>query len=252
MSCKLCGSLEPLQESHIIPRSYYRKLKNGDGQLIAVTCDEFSQPKKMNSDPKEKLLCLSCERHLDENFEKYGTRLFQDYKNVKKTRNYIEFNGFKYEEYYLFLVSILWRASVSTLSEFSRVILTDKINKWLANCIERKTLRLDGSIKLDDILNICILRIVDTKTGIDDDTIKGVLLNIGVDTENNGLVFYFMISGFLIAYNFDLSPHIRKPKLTGQLIKRSKLKVPKAELTELTEIKNAFFHAINQAQNYAL
>lgn len=254
MRCKLCGSDDELQKSHIIPKSYFKGLKNGNGQLVEVTCDTTTLPKKVNSDPKEKLLCRKCEQFLSDTYEKYGTRLFKNSRGVTKTRKYIEFNGFKYKEYYLFLVSILWRASISTLEEFSSVNLQDKFENILASSLRNRSIKLNTSLKLDHFIRISVLRVIDTKTGLDDEVIKGILLHFGVEhgnTPKDGMVYYFMISGFLICYFFKVESDIhevRTKRIGGQLINRTQIKIPKVELTDLKQVHDAFKAVHEKAQ----
>lgn len=258
MNCKLCGRDDDLQKSHIIPKSYLKGLKNGNGQLVSITCDTTTIPKKVNSDPKEKLLCRSCEQFLSDNYEKYGTRLFKSSRGVKKARNYIEFNDFKYTEYYLFLISILWRASITSLEEFSRVKLQDKFETVLASCIKNQSIKLNASLKLDNFIRIAVLRVVDSQTGVDDDVITGSFLHFGVEcgnTAEDGMVYYFMISGFLICYFFNVESNlhkVRSKRINGQLINRSQIKIPKVELSNLKQVHDAFKAAYEKSKSHIM
>ncbi|MEZ8393695.1 hypothetical protein AB4252_06835 [Vibrio cyclitrophicus] len=258
MSCKLCGEDSALQKSHIIPKSYLRGLKKGCGQLVSVVCDETTAPKKINSDPKEKLLCRNCEQFLSDNYEKYGTRLFTSSRGVKKARNYVEFNGFKYTEYYLFLISILWRASVSSLDEFSSVQLQEQFESILASSIKNKSIKLQTSLRLDHFIRISVLRVVDSKNGISDDVLRSVLLHFGVEhgeTAQDGMVYYFMISGFLICYFFSVGKDIhdvRAKRIGGQLVNRTQIKIPKVELSDLKQVHDGFKVVHEKAQSHTL
>jgi len=233
-------------------------LKKGNGQIASVTCDETSIPKKVNFDPKEKLLCRACEEFLSDNYERYGTRLFKSSYGVKKTRRYIEFNGFKYLEYYLFLISILWRASVSSLEEFSNVQLQPKVECLLASSIKNKSIKLHTSLMLDHFIRISVLRVVDSNTGVSDEVIQSVLLQFGVEpgkTAKDGLVYYFMINGFLICYFFSAGEDIcdaRTKRISGQLINRSQIKIPKVELTELKQVHEAFNAVYEKSKSHKL
>ncbi|OCH11182.1 hypothetical protein A6E03_19105 [Aliivibrio sp. 1S128] len=233
-------------------------MKKGNGQLVSITCDETTVPKKVNSDPKEKLLCRSCEQFLSDNYEKYGTRLFKSSKGVKKTRKYIEFNGFKYTEYYLFLISILWRASISSLEEFSSVQLQQQFESILASSIKNKSIKLQTSLKLDHFIRISVVRVVDSKGGVSDDVIRSVFLHFGVEhgkTAEDGIVYYFMISGFLICYFFHVGTDIhdiRAKRIGGQLVNRPQIKIPKVELSDLKQVHDGFKAVHEKAQSHTL
>ncbi|PAW07614.1 hypothetical protein B6K85_26680 [Vibrio sp. V1B] len=258
MVCKLCGEHAPLEKSHIIPRSYLKGLKKGNGQLVSIICDDITIPKKVNLDPKERLLCHSCEQFLSNDYEKYGTRLFKSSRGVRKSRSYIEFNGFKYTEYYLYLISILWRASVSTLDDFSNVNLTERIESMLAACIKKGSLKLNTSFKLDHFVRISVLRIIDTKVGLDDSLIQSAFLHIGVepgDTPKKGLMYYFMISGFLICYHFSAESDLhemRTKRIGGQLLNRQQIRIPKVEISDLKQVYDAFMSASYKSKDHPL
>jgi hypothetical protein len=68
-NCHLCDSPSELQESHIIPRYYFKSLKGKSGQLFSASTDELMKAKLTNADPKEELLCWDCEQFISRNFE---------------------------------------------------------------------------------------------------------------------------------------------------------------------------------------
>lgn len=258
MRCKLCGSNAPLQKSHIIPRSYFKGIKDKNGQFISILCDETSKPRKTNSDPKEKLLCRNCEQFLSENYERYGTRLFKSGKNIRKNKQFIELHGFKYVDYYLYLLSILWRASVSTLEVFSKVNLTSTLEIKLAECLKTKSIKLNTSLKVDHFIRVSISRVIDTKIGIEDDMIKNVLMYFGAEkgeTSEEGIAYYFMINGFFICYFFNAENDIhevRTKRLKGQLINRPQIKIPKVEVVDLPPVYESFrvvYLKANESEN---
>lgn len=244
--CKLCLKQKNLQSSHIIPRSYYKYLKKESSQLVYVVCDSDSIPKLENSDPKERLLCYDCEQFFNHNFEKYGTRLFSDRRAVTKHRNHIAFSGFKYNEFYLFLISIFWRASISSLKEFSSVNLGENLNKIMADCLIKKSIKFNTSLKLDNFIRVSILRIVDSTGNIDDEIIKKVLINFNYERGKHvtdGMVYYFMVHGFFICFclkSFEDIHDVRTFKVTGQITNRYQLKIPKVQISEIKQINEAF------------
>ncbi len=254
--CKLCEKAKSLQKSHIIPRSYFKSLKSGNGQLVSIICDEDSKPKISNIDPKESLLCRECEQFISLNYERYGTRLFKSGNGVKKAKSYIEFSGFKYTEYYLFLITILWRASISSLDDFSNVKLDERIESLLLTCINNKSIKMNTSLKLDHFIRISVLRVVDSSGQVDDDLIKKMMINFGCERGHNardGIMYYFMVDGFLIGYYLNVEEDIHKVRtfqIYGQLKNRPQIKIPKAEITELKQINDALNSAIMKSKKY--
>lgn len=245
LKCKLCNTEQKLEKSHIIPRSYFKSLKSGTGQLVSVLCNDIAKPKLSNTDPKEKLLCRNCEQFLSVNYEGYGTQLFKKHKNVIKTKDYIEFSGFKYTDYYLFLVSILWRASVSTLPDFSNVKLGPEFEQIIGKCVRDKSLEVGASLKIDHFVKVAVLRVIDSSNRIDDDIIKKLLVNFGVERGKSaleGMMYYFMIDGFLITFFFNVSKSlqdVQSSKIFAQLHDLETIRIPKAEIIDLKQINDA-------------
>lgn len=244
--CQLCKEPAVLRESHVIPRSYYRRLKRGGGgQLISIKYDGASSPAKRNSNPTEKLLCGACEKFLGREYEKYGTRALISTRNTTTFGDYINVKKFEYKKAFLYFSSILWRASISTLPEFQRVNLTPKINEHLRRCIKGRTFRVDQSFSLNDYLRISVLRVVDKEGFIEDDIIKNTLMTFGVEPGSESdaaLLYYFMVDGFVICYLFCGRGVGSMPvgHMSGILVNRNRIKVPKVNVTELKQIHEAF------------
>lgn len=113
--CKLCLNSKKLQDSHIIPDAFWRKLKQ-KGKYISIDKDrnKFGQDSRI-----EKLLCFECEQNLSK-IEGYAIKLcLQNPSNIGVSINSFEkyklFSGIDYAKLKLFQLSVLWRASVSSV-----------------------------------------------------------------------------------------------------------------------------------------
>lgn len=80
---------------------------------------------RLQKGPREHLLCSSCEGHLNDHYEKYFRHLWYDRRVLPERfdNEYIRLSGLDYSKFKLFHLSVLWRASVSTLPQFSHVSL---------------------------------------------------------------------------------------------------------------------------------
>ena len=61
--------------------------------------------------------------------------------------------------------------------------------------------------------------------------------------EEDGMVYYFMINGFLICYFFSVEADIHKVRsrrIVGQLINRHQIKIPKVEVSDLKQVNESF------------
>lgn len=253
--CKLCGKEATLRMSHIIPRSYYRRLKKESSQLLLVSSGDET-PKRSNADPKERLLCNECEQYLSSAYEAYGTTIFKKSENVIRSDNYIVINGFNYKRTYLFYISILWRASLSTHPNFQTVLLEESLQELLRQCILSNNLKIsvNTNIRLDHIFRLSVVRIVDSSGNIADDIIRSVISNFRMEhgPDKCSMIYYFMLDGFLVTYFLSAGKdlhEVRAKRINSQLVSGSSAKINKIEVHELKEIAEMFNIIIDKSKS---
>nr|WP_321281298.1 hypothetical protein [uncultured Vibrio sp.] len=195
--CRLCHNEAVLQRSHVIPKSLLKDVKDGESQLH--TFEHQALPSFSNSDPKELLMCRACEQFLSRNYEQYGTKLLKNRKNVIQHPDHIEFREFDYKKWYLYYLSIIWRASISSLNEFNNVDLGG-LNEVLKNCILNNTLLVSDLISIDEFVVISMFRVTDKANKLPDAVIKKIMMHFYGITEGEDHLFFFMANGFLIQY----------------------------------------------------
>lgn len=244
-SCRLCGEEKALRKSHIIPQSYYRRIKSGNGQLLKVRGDETTPPNLENSDPKDRLLCHDCEQFIDKNYEKEGTQFFKPRSSTIVMPNYIKIKNFKYRIIYLYFLSILWRASESSLPQYKELTLGN-IAPLIRQCLINKSLSISPQVRIDHFIKICVMRITEKSGTISDRLIKKCLLDIALEKGeelSEGFLFYFMIDGFLVCYLFEVVNSLELQKAArylSQLEDRSTIKLQKVDISELSQLSSLF------------
>ncbi|WP_436323324.1 hypothetical protein ACSEYT_06785 [Vibrio cidicii] len=247
--CRLCNTQADLQRSHIVPSSVLKSVKAGESQLYVF--EENTKPVYRNVDPKEKLLCRDCEQFLSSSYEQYGTGLTKNPKNVIKSKEHIEFKKFDYKKWYLYNLSILWRASISSLREFSGIELGD-FDLVFRQCILRNDLHLDGSVSLDDVIGIEMFRVIDKSARIGDKAIKNIMLSpVRVD-DNDDVLFFFMANGFLVQYRLNKNKieQLRYQKTRRTDLDRNMQRfVRKLDITESTFLVDNFNWLINKVKS---
>ncbi len=122
MICKLCLANAPLCRSHILPELVFLPLYDDKHRFIEASVSE----QKIRQGQKgwwEKLLCADCESRINR-YERHVRRMFVDPlpPPVFEKRTF-EFSKVDYKLLKLFILSVLWRASVSTLDECRLVSL---------------------------------------------------------------------------------------------------------------------------------
>ncbi len=130
MKCKLCLQERKICKSHIIPEFLYKQGYDENGQMYVLKKANF-KPKNLqhNQDVYEKLLCAECDgKLLNEKYEKYFHKLWYLDKTLPTitTSAFLEIPNLDYAPFKLFHLSILWRASISSLAPFAMVSLGDE------------------------------------------------------------------------------------------------------------------------------
>ncbi len=130
--CKLCHNISDLCESHIIPDFIFRYIRTCDKQIVA---DINSPPKAFYHDQsyKEHLLCLKCEKIIKK-YEDYARDILFDFKRasifINETEGKIYYKNIDYLKFKNYLLSVIWRVSISNIKMFSNIKLShDEENK---------------------------------------------------------------------------------------------------------------------------
>ena len=157
--CKLCNTTRQLCNSHVIPEFFFKSAYDELHRAIEVTATPI-QRRLLQKGYREKLLCKPCEERINK-FEKYVYDLWFKKKILPKTiySEYFTVKGIDYHKFKLFHLSVLWRASVSSLPQFSFVELgphEKKIKDLILNETPGDENRYGffGSVLVDDNNNL--------------------------------------------------------------------------------------------------
>lgn len=151
--CKLCNKEKQLiKKSHILSEFLHANLFDEHHKLYKFEVNEMAKPNPRVSKPSSgsyegDLLCNDCDNVVLNRYEDYIARAqsmgFSDERNPKckfEKRNGVNFHDIEnldYEKTKLFLLSLLWRAHISSFSEYSEVSLkpadAEKIREMLLN-----------------------------------------------------------------------------------------------------------------------
>lgn len=103
----------------------------------------------------------------------------RNHHNIRKNSDHIIINSFDYKRFYLFLLSILWRASISKSVHYSTVNGVPELDDLMRHCIKNKQVRINklSHLKVDNFIRICVFRLIDTTNNIPDHVIKSILSN---------------------------------------------------------------------------
>ena len=102
----------------------YKKCYDDNHSYIEFDADEKSFNKRRRKGLYEKLFCRACEA-IFQSYEDYGKAVLYDKikPRIKSERSPCSIENYDYTKFKLFVLSLLWRASVSSLSAFKLVNL---------------------------------------------------------------------------------------------------------------------------------
>ena len=142
--CKLCLENKNLcSKSHIIPKFLYKLLTGENNSLIFV--DNKQAKLRYNSEYESNILCKNCDSQIIGKLENYVAEFVYN-KFPKESsrleiidgREYLIIEGntnYNYKKYKLFLLSLLWRSSISSRPFFQQINLSSKDEDSLRNMI---------------------------------------------------------------------------------------------------------------------
>lgn len=136
--CALCKTNGELRNSHIIPEFFYKLVYDPSPRRFRVVSAIASEPERyVQKGLRERLLCSVCEQKIGR-LENYAKKTFVDGKGLQITQQNaaVVLSNLDYKLFKLFLLSLLWRMSVSKLDFFREVRLglyEEKIRLALVN-----------------------------------------------------------------------------------------------------------------------
>jgi hypothetical protein len=128
MRCHLCEAQVPLIEAHIIPRPFFRAYGRGRGPRVISNSPGVNPKRAPAGFYDASILCGPCDRRIGV-WDQYGAELFIDglseFKPFPNARSPIALvrPSFDFDRLRLFVLSVLWRAGISSLPMFQRVRL---------------------------------------------------------------------------------------------------------------------------------
>ncbi len=194
MVCALCRLPSKIVVSHIIPKFVYKPMRKGGEKRFHELSSCFSHSIHRQDGFKEKLLCEVCEGKFGD-WERYASAVIQRIlsSSFPSVDSFLTFDDLKYDDFKLFQLSVLWRASVSNIDIFNQVDLgshEEVIRLMLFNC--------DPGSKLD---YPALMRL----TLFDSEPVTDIFLQPVCIRSVDSLSFRFVFMGISWAYlvNYD-------------------------------------------------
>ena len=127
MICKLCGvSGLDMAKSHIIPRAFTHDLRGQAPHLLVIDTETGDNTHTQSGDWDDSILCRACEASFSQ-WDRYAVGFFRGNLGPLIGSNaeaqWFEATEYQYNKLKLFLLSLIWRASVTSKPFFDEVSL---------------------------------------------------------------------------------------------------------------------------------
>lgn len=202
--CKLCGkSAKLIKQSHIIPNFMYQGLFDETNRMILMPLSSSSEKSRFYQTGffDKYILCKKCENEVLSKLEKYSSTIlyggtsrnppvFEKRKGPDGVRS-IGISNLDYTRFKLFLLSILWRAHISSNKFFNKVSVGEH------ESILREMI-MSGNAGAEDEYKIAIVAIKDRI-----DNLVRIMPNPEVKKYDGGHFAAFFLSGFIYFINLQ-------------------------------------------------
>nr|WP_288357570.1 hypothetical protein [uncultured Pseudomonas sp.] len=237
--CRLCCMESKLCDSHIIPRAFFKMAKDRSSQLVIMTIPNSKRPRLDNVNWTEPLFCETCEGFLRDSYETSQLEKLKGARDkITSAREKLTLYALDYQRFYLFWLSIFWRAGISKLDVFSNVELPMPLMDLMRLAIQTRQVKYEH-YDLSELLQIGIVKIK-PHGFLQGDDIRGMMSSFRV-FNNNGFPCYLLLVGGL-AVVYQLADEVRASMPAGfKGIKNSRVyRIPKYEPAECEVLRQIF------------
>ena len=244
--CALCLEVRELQKSHIIPNAIFRRtMRKYDGKLITTDDSETGVVQRTSDTWWDYLLCKACELHLSQ-YEKVGIETMRgERKGILRRHDYgVTFTGYSYSAMKLYFSAILWRAAISSLGPFSKVLLPPSLSEK----VRRSLLAGDAPPPFTLACRLALLHDPTPKDrgGMDDEALKELVISPRLREKVGCFSFIFVFESYLLEiYVPTIPPALRNQH--GILKREGPWLVPRINFLEIAELMDVVGTALRKA-----
>lgn len=235
--CKLCDKPSELQKSHVIGKSVFRNITNRSGMHYGiVTNHEAGKISRSTDQWATLMLCSECESLLNSKYENYSLWVLKNKQPGVKhqgKKHCWTISNVKQQRLMMYVLSILWRASVSDHKVFKNVSIPFSISEYLKSCIL-------GKANIDTkIYSVRISKLVDDRNHYSQELLEGIATNIFQREMEKGICFIMIFAGYYFEVLLAcLQPHERFSN--GVLrINKMVLNLPYQDILSIPELFNS-------------
>jgi hypothetical protein len=236
-TCPLCLNKATLQLSHVIPNSFFKRLKKNGGRPIESDMRDESPLYYTQESWSEKILCRDCEQRINE-YDSYIAAFTYNPKRVKvkvlKLNNGQRlFSNVDYKKLRLFQLSLLFRANFSKHDSYQHI-------KLISNDIQDIRESIFNNNPFSDHQLGCQMRLLWYKP--ENRPFNDYIAVPLEDIHDKKEIVYFAFGGF--SWEFHLPKFNYKQIKQGYFVKpNGVLKVPVVNDVDYEPVRNAIMSA---------
>jgi hypothetical protein len=159
MKCRLCLQEKTLiRTSHVIPSFMYKGILEKNKKIVELNLHNFNDATyRPTGIYDQHILCKECDNETIGGLESYAAKILYENQGVDLMIEEgdeiinIMFKGIDYKKFKLFLLSILWRASLSRQQMFKEIELGSKYEEIIRKMI------VEGNPKKKEDFPVCII-----------------------------------------------------------------------------------------------
>lgn len=236
--CKLCKNEKQLRNSHVVPRSVFKRALKGFNHGVVL---DLKYNKVVNTQDQwaTYLLCADCEHKLNIRYEEYSLAALRD--EVRGVRHqekqgYLQIVNINQHRLILFVLSILWRALESDHKVFKKINdlgVSEEVKEHYRSII------YNNILPRPQVFTVRISKLV---TVIDEfkDLELNFITNFGFDADTSGFVRSLIImDGYCFEIFLHTSPSSRLEGLGILKSQKKILKIPRIEAFSIPELKQS-------------
>lgn len=220
MVCRLCKKeVQLIRQSHIIPKFMYKGIYEKSKKLVEVNLWKTHEPKfRPTPTYDEYILCKKCDNEVLGRLETYAADVFfertdLDFERVSEGGvTSLIVKNVDYKKFKLFLLSILWRASISKQELFKEIDLGRKHEETIRAMI------YENNPGEADEFPVCVFGIRSRENLMLRTVVQPRRLKYELNTSYmffiNGLFYYFNVSQFGMQDMFRRLPIDRNNQMT--------------------------------------
>ena len=210
--CPLCKNQSELKNSHVIPNTFFKRLKKTNGYSFQTAVDLTRPVVSTQESWAEVMFCGSCEDRMNE-FDSYVASFTYSPKRVgatvgKSAAGYRRYTGIDYVKFRLFQLSLVYRAALSQREAYLHISLSpEHVEMVRTSILSRKV--------FSDFVIGCRMALL--WNPVRAEVFRGHIAVPKARLERQSEIVYFIFGGF--CWEFHLPKFGYKARKEGHYIK---------------------------------